>query len=393
MATSYQKRLIFGALSENFRMKIVFDARPMASQFSGLGRYTGSLLSALLDSYTNSSIEVIALLDSKHHWDDNLHFSSLTGYLKSGGCSVVYVDAPSISLKQHFTVSKAVKRIKPDYYFYPHFDLPFGIEANTTFVIHDLIPLIVPGYVQSYAWAKRLYFKQMIKHGVMNAARCVAVSETTRKDVLDVVGDRFANKVDVVYEGSVLGSSNDVGHHKPVIGVDMPYLLYVGDRRPHKNLPRIVDLFIKLKDFHDYPGQLVLAGSKQNYGFDLDKYIEGRSDIKVLSNVSDNQLIDLYRSTDALIFLSEYEGFGLPVVEAARFGRKMILSDGGSLPEIAPEDACILERYLSLEEAANRAASYLAQNTLPSYMDYNDRFSWEKSARAIFPYAYNWKQN
>ena len=369
-------------------MKIVFDARPMASQFSGLGRYTGSLLNALLDSYTNSSIEVIALLDSKHHWDDNLHFSSLTGYLKSGHCSVVYVDAPSISLKQHFAVSKEVNRIKPDYYFYPHFDLPFGIEAKTTFVIHDLIPLIVPGYVQSFAWAKRLYFKQMIKHGVMNAARCVAVSATTRKDVLDVVGDRFANKVDVVYEGPVLGSSSNVDHHNPSIAIDRPYLLYVGDRRPHKNLPRIVDLFIKLKDLHDYRGQLVLAGSKQNYGFDLDKYIEGRSDIKILGNVSDNQLIELYRSTDALIFLSEYEGFGLPVVEAARFGRKMILSDGGSLPEIAPTDACILERGLSIEVAAKRAAAYLALSSELQYAAYNERFSWELSARAIFPIAY-----
>ncbi len=369
-------------------MKILFDARPMASQFSGLGRYTGSLLSALLDSYTNSSIEVITLLDSKHHWDDNFHYLDMNRYRKIGRCSVAYVDTPSISLKQHFSVSKAVNRIRPDYYFYPHFDLPIGIEANTTFVIHDLIPLIVPDYVQSFAWAKRFYFKQMIKHGVINAARCVAVSRNTRKDILEVVGDRFANKVEVVYEGPVLGSANNSDHHKPVGGLDIPYLLYVGDRRPHKNLPKIVDLFIRLKDFHNYRGQLVLAGSKQNYGFDLDKHIEGRNDIKVLGNISDKQLIELYRSTDALIFLSEYEGFGLPVVEAARFGRKMILSDGGSLPEIAPPDACILKKDLSIEFAAERVAAYLARLPLPQYEDYIVRFSWENSARSMFPMAY-----
>lgn len=369
-------------------MKLVFDARPMANQFSGLARYTGSLLDSLLSTATNDNVEFIVLLHSKYDWNVNFHFHKLTTYERSGRCSIVFADAPPISMRQHLSVRSVVNKLRPDHYFYPHFDLPFGIESKTTFVIHDLIPLIVPGYIQKLAWLKREYFRHMVKHSVEHSDRCIAVSNTTRDDIINVVGCQYADKVEVAYEGPVLVQSEHGGNSERTTVVEEPFLLYVGDRRPHKNLQRVLDLFIRLRDFHGYMGRLVLVGSTRNYGIDLDRIIEGRPDVLALGNVTDAQLQALYEKTDSLVFLSEYEGFGLPVVEAARFGRKMVLSDGGSLAEIAAPGACILNRTMPIDEASRRTAAYLTQNLPIDYTAYNARFSWEIAAKKIFPEAY-----
>lgn len=369
-------------------MKLVFDARPMANQFSGLARYTGSLLESLLSTATNDSLEFIVLLHSKYDWNVNFHFHKLATYARSGRCSIVFADAPPISLMQHLSVRSVVNKLRPDHYFYPHFDLPVGIDTKTTFVIHDLIPLIVPGYVQRLAWLKREYFRHMVKYSVHRSDRCIAVSNTTRDDIVNVAGDQYAKKIEIAYEGPVLAQYKVSDPTETATLVKGPFLLYVGDRRPHKNLPRVLDLYIRLRDDHGYPGNLVLVGSTQNYGIDFDHLVKGRPDVHVLGNVTDAQLTSLYKKTDSLVFLSEYEGFGLPVVEAARFGRKMILSDGGSLAEIAPHGAYIIPRSLPIDEIASKVASYLREPLVVDYSAYNRSFSWEIASRLIFPFAY-----
>ena len=365
-------------------MKLIYDARLIALQYTGLGRYTASLLRALLDSSLHSDLDIEVLLDRACDLK-SMHYLALQPYIQRGVCRVQVIDAPPISFRQHLVIARWVNRCGADHYFYPHFDVPLGINVPTSFVVHDLIPLLVDGYVQKFDFAKKLYFKQMLRHNVATAERCYAVSETTRRDILDVTGERWADKIEVAYEGPVLSTVRQ--ENTIAINQSRPYLFYIGDRRPHKNMRRIIDLFILLRDRHGYPGKLVLAGSKQNYDFDLDAYIAKREDIDVLGNVSDADLLDLYASTDALLFLSEYEGFGLPVVEAARFNRKMVLSDGGSLPEIAPPNACVISRNLPLEVAATQVALYLADPVKHDLFEYTRRYSWEQSVAKIFPYA------
>ncbi|NJA05723.1 glycosyltransferase family 4 protein [Methylococcaceae bacterium WWC4] len=361
-------------------MKLIYDARPIALEFTGLGRYTASLLRALLDSPRRADLQIDVLLDRGCDRNGS-HYLALQPYLDQGACRLQTVDAPPISFRQHATVARWVNRQGADRYFYPHFDMPLGIKIPTAFVVHDLIPLLVDGYVQSLGFAKKLYFQQMLRHHVAAAQVCYAVSATTRRDILGLVGERWADKVRVAYEGPVLADGGDIGPPP----LNSPYLLYVGDRRPHKNLRRIVDIFKLLRDRHGFNGRLALAGSRRNFDFDLDAYIADRTDIRVLGNVSDAELLALYAHTDALLFLSAYEGFGLPVVEAARFHRKIVLSDGGSLPEIAPPGACLIPCPLATDAAAEQIAAYLADPTQPELSDYNRRYTWRHAVEAIFP--------
>jgi glycosyltransferase involved in cell wall biosynthesis len=195
---------------------------------------------------------------------------------------------------------------------------------------------------------------------------------------------KYAGKVDVIYEGSLIEPYRD--DIKPVI--NQSYLLYVGDRRPHKNIQRVIDLFVALKDKHGYSGVLVLVGSCRNYGFDVEKYVDDRHDVVITGNVSDGVLAWLYKHTDGLLFLSEYEGFGLPVIEAATFNRKIVISDGGSLPEIAPSSAFVVPCGESVVLAAPKVAAYLADSLPEDLNDYLCQFAWTSAARQLFPLAF-----
>lgn len=364
---------------------LVYDARPVAQEHTGLGRYTVSLLLALLESSKATDCQVDVLIHEDFKTSLNGHVAKIEAAVaRRGGARVHRVPVPAISIKQHWMLAKFVHPLGADHYFYPHFDCPLGIRLPTTFVVHDLIPLKVPGYVQRFAWLKKIYFGEMIRMNVRSSQRCIAVSETTRKDVLQHVGAMNAGKVDVVFEGSLINSRH--GDMRSLI--DSSYLLYVGDRRPHKNIRRIIDLFVALKNKHGYVGILVLVGNKRNYGFDIEQYVSDRDDVFIAGNVSDEDLSWYYEHTDCLVFLSEYEGFGLPVIEAARFNRKIAVSDGGSLAEIAPQSSCVVARHLPIDQAAEKLAQYISNPQQVNLTSYIAQFTWDIAARRIFPQAY-----
>lgn len=363
-------------------MNLIFDARHMARRYTGLGRYTGCLLEALLMNERSVIDGLEVIVDPAAMDDSNPYWKMVEAAAGKGLCMVRVINAPPFSFRHHIAIGREINSRKDSVYFYPHFDLPVNVSIPSIFVVHDLFPLKVPGYMRRWAWLKKKYFLAILIRSVRAAIRCIAVSETTRTDILSVAGNKYAKKISVSYEAptSEFGSLVDCSRADEI----GPYLLYVGDRRPHKNLQRIVDVFCELKSRGLYKGCLVLVGSSVNYGYDLDEYIKGNPYIHIYGNVSDADLACFYSRADSLVFMSLYEGFGLPVVEAARYGRRVIVSDGGSLPEIAPSWACVVPNNFSIAEAALCIAEYLSKTPHQDVDQYMARFSWSDSARRIF---------
>ena len=96
----------------------------------------------------------------------------------------------------------------------------------------------------------------------------------------------------------------------------------------------------------------------------------------------DATLVALYQRMDALIFLSKYEGFGLPVVEAGLFNKKMIISDGGSLPEIAPPWAYVLANEAELQNFTHQIRDYL-EGPVSLEENYVNKFTWYAAAQRV----------
>jgi glycosyltransferase involved in cell wall biosynthesis len=366
--------------------RLIFDARTVAHEFTGLGRYTACLLFALLEQADPHRCEIEVLLDNSIRRQKNTFLIRINRYVDEGYCRIHFLSAPAVSLRQQWVVPRFVNKLDGDHYFYPHFDLPLAVRIPSTFVVHDLFPVVVDEYFQRMAWAKKIYFGKMLRLSSRLAHRCVAVSETTKCDLLRFLGGTFSSKVAVAPEGPTLSSSAlDFSKLGKYVGNNQRFLLYVGDRRPHKNLRRVIDLYKTMRTGYGYDGALFLVGSTKSFDFDVDEYISNEPYIYCVGNVSDPELAAMYSHADALVFLSHYEGFGLPVLEATRFGCRLLLSDGGSLPEVAPASACILPNSMPLDDAARRAMSHLLGSKLPTNDAYWRKYSWSNAAKIIFP--------
>jgi glycosyltransferase involved in cell wall biosynthesis len=377
-------------MTETSPMHLVFDARHIAEPFTGLGRYSGELLSSLIANHNAHGLRLTVLLEQGWSPLDNPYWSIIQQAQREGRCEIARVDCKPISLKQHTVVGQWLGQHRPDLYFYPHFDAPLLSTVPTTFVVHDLIPLKVEGYIRHFAPIKRQYFKLMILLNLMKRRTCFTVSQTTMSDLQRLFPASLQSEMRV----SLLGVPPPDAFRPPqATNAPTRYLLYVGDRRPHKNIRRTIDIFRALSDRWGYTGQLLLVGSTVNHDFNVDAHIGNDPRIRTLGNVPDDALNELYRQADALLLLSSYEGFGLPVVEASKWGRKVIVSDGGSLPEIAPTGSCMVPQSEDVDRAAGRVSAYLDSSAHPDGAAIMRTYSWERVARTIFPMAFRQPQN
>lgn len=367
--------------------KVIFDARHIINPYTGLGRYTYCILTGLLKSKLGLS-HLIILLDKNQDYSDSLFFHQLQNIIhKLPTIEIIYVDAPIFSLKHYFRLHLLINKYKDYLYFYPHFDLPFGIKSTAYFVIHDLFPLVLKKYFIKKTILKKLFFYVKIYTALKKKnIRCITVSKTTKSDV-EHYFNGINNDIKIVYECSVIGRlelSNDV---QPFKKKPLPhkYLLYVGDRRPHKNLPFLVTVFEALKKEFDYNGELLIIGSSTNYSYDLDNLVKDHKAITLLGNITDTELERYMQNMDALFFPSLYEGFGLPIVEAARFYKKIICSDIPVMKEVSPPWALFIDpTATNITKEAQKINTYLTQN-IDTTLDYGfNKRTWEQVALEVF---------
>lgn len=370
-------------IEKNSVMHVIYDGRVMAYQYTGLGRFAGDLLFALLDMSHEDGIQyTVVIWENTASTEENFYYSRLRQYEKNGKCQVLSVPCRPVSLSQHFCLARHINHLGGGVYFYPHFDLPFGVRIPSVLMIHDLFPLKVPGYITRNPRLKIAYFNLMLRWVARKAKYIFALSETSRKDYLAVVGQHFSGKVGVSLAGPIIRNIPIDPNFSPTFTLPDRFLLYVGDRRPHKNIKRIIDLFILLKDQTAYPGKLLLVGSTRNHDFDVECYIGSRTDIQIAGQVDDATLAALYQRMDALVFLSKYEGLGLPVVEAGLFNKKMIVSDGGALPEFAPPWAFVLPNEAELNDFVSPIKDYL-ENPVSLDESYVNKFTWHFAAQRV----------
>ena len=169
----------------------------------------------------------------------------------------------------------------------------------------------------------------------MANSHCIAISEFTRRDILLEFGQKYQEKVDVVYNGNRnLNSGGADSQH--LESVPDRFVLYVGDRRVHKNLEYTIRVIQLANSLHDKKIKLVIAGSPKPVSEQISQLISDDDSVIAVENVSDEALSALYEKCEALILLSRYEGFGLPVVEAAQRSKKVITLNSSALTEVCP---------------------------------------------------------
>ncbi len=306
--------------------------------------------------------------------------------------------SPVYSLREIGMMTWRISRSRLDLYHATHYVLPAFVPCQTVVTIHDIIHLLYPGFLPSRAAS--LYAQRMFRHSVNRADRIIAVSQNTSSDVLDYF-DIPEEKIKVVYNGvedrfRQLLSAEELGAHLKDVGVRQPYLLFVGNPKPHKNLDRVIKAYARARSRAGFEAPLVCVGARPGSDFKLERRARqlGVGDhVQLVGHVPARALPALYQGASLFLYPTLYEGFGLPVVEAMASRAPVITSNTSSLQEIArgyaelvnplevEEIARAIERCMMdrdharqlADRAASRAAGFqwqtAAESTLAIYRE------------------------
>ncbi len=272
--------------------------------------------------------------------------------------------------------------------FVPAHTIPLIHPSRTVVTIHGLEYEIRP---EAYSAWERLYMHQSIKRSCFWAQKIIAVSQNTKKDLLQIY--KVPNKkVTVIYEGVNNNFQSSVinTQTKGKIKYQEPYLLFIGRLEKRKNIKGIIQAFEWLKKQYKLPHKLILAGkpgfgySQINNQWSLSPYKE---DIILPGFVSEKEKINLMKSATVFLFPTFYEGFGLPILEAQSLGTPVITSNISSLPEVGQEAVAYCEpnEMLSIADTLYKVISqkdYRDDIIQKGYKNVKN-FSWDKCAKQI----------
>lgn len=337
--------------------------------WSGIGRYCTNLIKQFSSMDLRDDLSLITSLD-----DDN----KLNDFPKIKCASKVYgikeqIEIPTLSLKN-----------KIDLYHFPHFVFPVINYGKTILTIHDLTPLLFPEYFSKTA---RFYMKSLISIAKYRANKIIAVSNNTKHDLIEKF--KFPeHKIKVIYNGveecyRVNKNKEDLNYIKMKYKTGDRFILYVGNIKPHKNIPRLLKALARLS----IDIKLVIVGRKDKAYDKVFKVIkEEKLQNRVIFTgfVPDDDLINIYNAATVFIYPSLYEGFGLPPLEAMACGTPVITSNVSSLPEVVGNAAITVDPY-DIEKIAFSMTEILTNSSLQDKLIKKGKervnlFSWKKTA-------------
>ncbi len=312
-------------------MRIGIDARFYGSVGKGLGRYTQKLIENL-ERIDNRNSYFIFL--RKENWNEyrprNKNFNK------------VLADVPWYSLKEQIFMPRILKKYQLDLVHFPHFNIPLFYKGKFVITIHDLILFHFPTKRAStlsrfFYFVKLLGYRLVIRKAVKKSRAIITVSKYTKEDIIEnfkIDPDKIIityEAVDILTQGAADSRERILGKY----GIIKPYLLYVGNAYPHKNLERLLLAFKEVLKKHSHL-YLVMVGGEDYFYARLKKFVrENKIDGVIFAGyVAEEHLPTVYREAVLYVFPSLYEGFGLPPLEAMARNIPVASSSSSCLPEV-----------------------------------------------------------
>ena len=374
-------------------MKIVLDARWIFPELSGIGAYTWALIQALAacdqeNQYVLLFQDAAVMQRVEASFPAGLPANMTTTHVPYGIFAPVnQVRLPSL-----------LKRLEADIFHSTNYMIPFmafprrrpgSIRCVTT--IHDVIPLIFPHHAPQSLKSRLfpLYVRVMLEAGLRSDG-IITDSESSARDIrhhLRMDSER-TDRVRSIPCG-VSPAYRPPGDREATGDGAPKKILYVGRSDPYKNLTILIEAFAQARREMPVPPQLIVAGSPDP------RYPEGPARARELGiddavtwtgYLTDEALVRAYQDADLLVHPSQYEGFGLPVLEAMACGTPVICSNASSLPEVAG-DAAILLAPDDTQGYSHHMVAVLTDPELSASLarrglDQARKFSWQATARA-----------
>ena len=299
-------------------MKIGFDAKRYYHNRTGLGNYSRTLVD-----------------DMRRLFPEN-----------------EYVLYDERSLKRTFMLGRTASRDGCDIYHGLSNELPVYLAKRrglkTVVTMHDICWKTYPDMYHTF---DRHMYDRKYGRSCRKADRVVAISESTKRDVMHYYGVP-EERIDVIYQPvqkffytPMTAIEADALIHESLPLLPKDYVLYVGSINARKNLMAVVKALALIPK--DQRPMLLVVGNGREYRRKVEQYVYShglRDSVMIESNIYNNRLLQaLYRQARVFLYPSFYEGFGLPVVEAALQHTPVITTTVSSLPEAAGPDACLID--------------------------------------------------
>lgn len=357
-------------------MRIVLDARKLHD--FGIGTYIRNLVTEL------------------GHLDHDSAYVLLTKAADADAAAaagpnfraVVETSRP-YSLSEQWRVPMAVARARADLLHEPHYVLPPLTRCRTVVTIHDCIHLRFTEYLPNRA--AFVYAHAMIRLAARKADRVLTVSDASKRDILHYTGVA-PEKVVVVHNGldarfAAVPDAEAMDRVRQRFQLDHPFVLYVGNIKPHKNLERLIAAFASMRTDGPDGLKLVVIGDETSkhpglrqavHRHRLDKHV------RFFGFQPAATLVTFYRLARAFAFPSLYEGFGLPPLEAMANETPVVTSNLSSLPEVTGDAALLVDPYdvASIADGIRRAVTDepLRQQLIAKGRARAKQFSWARAA-------------
>jgi glycosyltransferase involved in cell wall biosynthesis len=336
---------------------------------SGIGTYLSELLPRLIAARPRLGFTLLgpASVLNSLSWTD------------AANVGIINLDVPIYSVQEQIALPWRIPA-GTDLFWSPHYNIPLAWRGRLVVTVHDLAHLALPEFVGGAH--RRAYARFMFGQVSRRASAIITVSDFTRTEFSRLLGTR-GTKPEVIHSGvdpSWFELPPSASPHS------RPYLLYVGNAKPHKNLGRLLEAFRQL-DSRIQCDLLILG---KNEGFlSGDGSVRAAADrlaprVQLLGALPQELLMQYVSHAEALVLPSLYEGFGLPPLEAMACGCPAIVSRVASLPEVCGEAAV----YFNPLEPSSIAQAILRVVEEPALretlrcrgLERARQFTWESSA-------------
>ena len=293
-------------------------------------------------------------------------------------------------LWEQFIQPLALRRAGVDLLHALAFVAPLAAPCPFVVTIYDLSFLRYP---EAFRPFNRWYLRQFTANSVKRARAIIAISESTRQDVINLLGAP-PERVHTIYCGADAQfrplSTTDIAAFKAARGLPDTFVLFLGTLEPRKNVDGLIRAYAHWREQEPNVPPLIIAGGKGWYYshiFELVESLNLTEYIRFPNYIPQAELPLWYNAASLFVYPSHFEGFGLPVLEAMACGTPVITSTASSLPEVAgPDDAARLVNPADTEALAEAMRQVMADLDLQAAMSQQGlaraaEFRWDKTAR------------
>jgi len=323
-------------------MRIGLDARVSRQWTTGVGTYTTHLVRTLAGGPPRHSYTLLC----------SPRAPSFPGGLPAR-CDEIRSAIPVASLRQHIALGRVARRLGLDLLLHTHpLAAPLWSPVPSVMVLLDVYPVLFP---RDFPRGTALYYKTVVALAARRASAVIAISEATRRDARDRLGIPESRIRTVPLAASPgcrpLRGTPELPLVLSRLGVPRRYVLYHGNKRPHKNLSGLVRAYRRMLERGAAPPPLVVTGEENPAERDQDSRplrvevaragLEGH--VHFTGWVAEEDVPYLLSGAELLVMPSLYEGFGLPALEAMACGTAVVASRAGAIPEVVGDAALLVD--------------------------------------------------